>query len=348
VIEICNSGPAVVQRLYDLRSDKLNLAAQKTKYQELLPAFQRLVTTSGYTHQGTELDLALLTREGSLFGHIGYMILDSNRGEICSLIVTDQTTHLMILFNQANLHWMLVGYDQPGSSPGIQRLFPINPLPAIVTTLWNLQCSSNRPLPLPTTFDTRLKLSKTCVIGAGYGNGNGVQDAERWGKVDPNYIGINGHPDLMGTIPGNPIGEFNWNAGIEWVKDIFVTKFRENSFEVLYIDRATLRAKMDIGTVDNLFRLLGKWSSQGVLTIDKVMIPKRDVTFITKVPEKALLKSRAVIDAWTHTIKKHAGYSESINKWLERVNEEGILVAGVEFVEYRFKKIQSVQPSPYL
>ena len=61
-------------------------------------------------------------------------------------------------------------------------------------------------------------------------------------------------PGLMGTIPGNPIGEFDWNNTITWVGQIFIKDFNKKSFDTLYIDRGTLRAHMNPNTVNNLFR----------------------------------------------------------------------------------------------
>ena len=184
------------------------------------------------------------------------------------------------------------------------------------------------------TFDIRLEKSRICVIGAGYGGG----DAERWGEVDPNYMGITGMPNLMGTIPGNPIGEFNWNENMIWVGNVFIKFFKKKSFDTLYIDRGTLRAHMDPSTVYNLFRLLSLWINRNFFSIGKVMIPKMDVTFKTTETEPPKFFSESHKQAWKDIIKKHERYSKSIYEWLERVNDEVIIVAGVEFIQYNFKK----------
>ena len=184
------------------------------------------------------------------------------------------------------------------------------------------------------TFDIRLEKSRICVIGAGYGGG----DAERWGEVDPNYMGITGMPNLMGTIPGNPIGEFNWNENMIWVGNVFIKFFKKKSFDTLYIDRGTLRAHMDPSTVYNLFRFLSLWINRNFFSIGKVMIPKMDVTFKTTETEPPKFFSESHKQAWKDIIKKHERYSKSIYEWLERVNDEVIIVAGVEFIQYNFKK----------
>lgn len=203
------------------------------------------------------------------------------------------------------------------------------------------------------TFEARLKNSRICVIGAGYGNDGGAPDSRRWGNVDPYYIGITGMPELMGNIPGNPIGEFNWNDNITWVGQVFIKYFRDKSFDTLYIDRGTLRAHMTTNTVNNLFRLLSIWINRNLFSIDNVMIPKWDITSVTKVPDHILTDE--IIDrnyepwilehkkkekrTWESLITKHAMYSKLINDWLERVSDEVIIVADVEFIQHQFKKI---------
>ena len=190
------------------------------------------------------------------------------------------------------------------------------------------------------TFDDRLEKSKICVIGAGYGN----RDTERWGEVDPNYIGITGKPELEGNIPGNPIKAFNWNNHPTWVGDIFIKSFKQKSFDTLYIDKGTLMAHMRPCVVNNLFRLLSLWIKRGRFSIGKVMIPKMDVTFTTKLPDiksyehlEEITKKKIMV-AHEEKIKRHEEYSNSIYEYLERVNDEVIIVAGVEFIEHHFKK----------
>ena len=187
------------------------------------------------------------------------------------------------------------------------------------------------------TFILRLEKSRICVIGAGYGNDWGGGDARRWGVVDPNYIGINGMPDLMGTIPGNPIGNFSWNDNITWVGNVFIKLFKEKNFDTLYIDQGTLRAHMVPETVNNLFRLLSLWINNNRFSIGKVMIPKMDVTFITKDTKRPNVFTERHKQPWEDSIKRHERYSKSIYEWLERVNDEVIIVAGVEFIQYNFK-----------
>jgi hypothetical protein len=197
---------------------------------------------------------------------------------------------------------------------------------------------SNLPATLTetsSTFPTRLQQSKVCVIGAGYG----VRDAKRWEVVDPNYIGINGHPELMGNIEGNPIGTFDWNTDLCWASRVFGSDLtvagQWHDFETLYIDRGTLRAHMLPATVNHLFRLLALWSSRRKMSIGKVMIPKMDVTFLTQIPENGPKQK----DSWDRVIAKHANYAASIDAWLTCVSKDTVVIADVEFKQYQFKPI---------
>ena len=41
--------------------------------------------------------------------------------------------------------------------------------------------------------------------------------------------------------------------------------------------------------------------------------------------------------AWEDMIKRHKMYSDSIYQWLKRENDEVINIAGVDFIQHKFK-----------
>ena len=149
------SVEAIHDHLYKHRLSESSLAREKTKYKKLLPAFQELVRTTGPSYQGTESDLMrLASSDSDLFRHIGYMILDSRLRSVCQLIFVDEkTTHLMLLFNIQDYHWMLVGIRGKGEQ--VRTLFEIADLPGEIAKIWKMQCQ-NRHMKLP-ILDTSSK-----------------------------------------------------------------------------------------------------------------------------------------------------------------------------------------------
>jgi hypothetical protein len=86
---------------------------------------RKLIQTSGYDYQGTELSLFFL-REffKTRFGvNIGFVALGQTP-ETVSMMGDSETTHFLLLFNQSNYHWLLVGVQENPQQHVYQSVIP--------------------------------------------------------------------------------------------------------------------------------------------------------------------------------------------------------------------------------
>ena len=81
-------------------------------------------------------------------------------------------------------------------------------------------------------FEKRKHSAKILVIGATFTN---PDDSARWGKIDPNFIGVS--KDSEDPIGG--LGDWNENPEIYWIT-VFDRILGNKKFDAIYIDQGTL------------------------------------------------------------------------------------------------------------
>jgi len=83
-------------------------------------------------------------------------------------------------------------------------------------------------------FEKRLKDARILVIGASFKNKFSKLDDIRWGKIDPNFLGVS----HMSRDPIGKLGSWDNNPQEYWPK-VFGEILKNRKFDAIYLDKGT-------------------------------------------------------------------------------------------------------------